>query len=137
MNTAEKVSEINERQCILVVDNGLDMMKLLNRALEAEGYDTVVVADNDAALGLLGKLDPDLIIMDTDRTDEDALHTLDLMREQSNVPIVVLTSDNEVTTLKEAFEHGADDFIRKPFGVRLLIARIKAKLRRCKKRVRI
>jgi len=103
---------------------------LLNRTLELEGFDTVVVADYDEAVILLEKLDPDMVIMDTYLPDINSLRTLDIMRELSDVPIVVITSDNEVETLRTVFAHGADDFIRKPFAIRPFIARIKAKLRR-------
>ena len=136
MNTQTTVSAIKERQRILLVDNDPDMSRFLDRVLDIEGFDTMLVADNDEALDFLKQLEPDLIIMDTGTPDEDALRTLDLVRKHSNVPIVILTSDNEVSTLKEAFARGADDFIRKPFGTRLLIARIKAKLRRCRPLIR-
>jgi DNA-binding response OmpR family regulator len=128
--TSGTVSRTKEHQRILVVDNDLDMLRFLNHALDIEGFDTVLVVDNDAAVDILQEIEPDLVIMDTVKPDEDTLRALDRMRAHSNVPIVLLTSDNELTTLKEAFDHGADDFIRKPFGTKLFIARIKAKLRR-------
>jgi len=124
------LTDTKERQCILVMDNNQDMLMLLNRTLELEGFDTVVVADYDEAVILLEKLDPDMVIMDTYLPDINSLRTLDIMRELSDVPIVVITSDNEVETLRTVFAHGADDFIRKPFAIRPFIARIKAKLRR-------
>jgi DNA-binding response OmpR family regulator len=130
MNTSSTISRTKQRRRILIVDRDLDMRRFLNRTLDIEGFDTVIVADSDTALDVLGRLDPDMVIMDTDEPDENALRAIDNIRQHSNVPIVVLTSDNEVTTLKEAFDHGADEFIRKPFGTRLFIARIKAKLRR-------
>ncbi|OGO00610.1 MAG: hypothetical protein A2Y58_01340 [Chloroflexi bacterium RBG_13_51_52] len=130
MTINEALSDAKERQCILVMDNNQDMLMLLNRTLELEGFDTVVVADYDEAVSLLEKLDPDLVIMDTYLPDVISLRTLDIMRERSDVPIVVITSDNEVETLRTVFAHGADDYIRKPFAIRPFIARIKAKLRR-------
>ncbi|OGO17632.1 MAG: hypothetical protein A2Z15_01490 [Chloroflexi bacterium RBG_16_50_11] len=123
-------SDVKERQRILVMDNNQDMVMLLNRTLELEGFDTVVVADYDEAVSLLEKLNPDMIIMDTFLPDIASLRTLDIMRARSDVPIIVITADTELDTLKTVFAHGADDFIRKPFGIRPFIARIKAKLRR-------
>ena len=131
MNTIGTVSGVKKHQRILMVDNNQDMLRLLNRTLELEGYDTVVVADGDEALYLLDKIKPDMVIMDTFEPDSDNFNTLDRLREHSNVPIIVLTSDNEVETLRKVFAHGADDFIRKPFGAKSFVARIKAKLRRC------
>jgi DNA-binding response OmpR family regulator len=136
MNTKGITSGTNGRQRILVVDNDQEMLKLLNRTLELEGFDTVVVADGDEALDLLEKLEPDLIIMDTITPDGESLSTLDRMREHSSAPIIMLTADNEMETLRTVFAHGADDFIRKPFGMRPFIARIRAKLRRYRQEVR-
>jgi DNA-binding response OmpR family regulator len=118
------------RQRILVMDNNQDMMTLLNRTLELEGYDAVVVRDYDEALNLFEEMNPDMVIMDTFASDDESIRTLDTMREQSDVPIVVITADSQIEALKMTFAHGADDFIRKPFAVRPFIARIRAKLRR-------
>ena len=121
---------VKERQCILLMDNNQDMLMLLNRTLELEGFDTVVVVDYDEALTTLENIHPDMVIMDTYLPDIDSLRILDIIREHSNVPIIVITADNELDTLKTVFAHGADDFVRKPFAIRPFIARIKAKLRR-------
>ena len=129
-------TETNERQRILVVDNDLDTLSLLNRALELEGFEAVIVADSDSALSVLEQVKPDMVIMDTVTADGVDLLTLDSIRKHTDVPIIILTSDNEVATLKEAFARGADDFIRKPFGIKVLIARIKAKLRRRRQEIR-
>jgi DNA-binding response OmpR family regulator len=118
------------RQRILVMDDNRDMMTLLNRALDLEGYDAVVVGDYNEALNLFKEMNPDMVIMDTFASDDESIHALDTMREQSDVPIVVITTDSQIEALKMTFAHGADDFIRKPFAVRPFIARIRAKLRR-------
>lgn len=114
----------------MVVDDDQDMQRLLNRTLELEGFDTIIVADGDSALSLMDKVEPDLIILDTTTPDDESFRTLDHMREHSNVPIIMLTSEYEVELLRKAISLGADDFIRKPFGMRSFIARIRAKLRR-------
>jgi DNA-binding response OmpR family regulator len=77
-----------------------------------------------------------MVIMDTVTPDGVDLLTLDSIRKHTNAPIIILTSDNEVETLRTVFAHGADDFIRKPFGVKSLIARVKAKLRRSRQEIR-
>jgi DNA-binding response OmpR family regulator len=118
------------RQRILVMDNNQDMLTLLNRSLELEGFDAIVVGDYDEALSLFEKLKPDMVIMDTYTSDNDSLRTLDTMRARSDIPIVVVAANNEIETVKTMFAHGADDFIRKPFGIKSFVARIKAKLRR-------
>jgi DNA-binding response OmpR family regulator len=123
---------MNERQRIMVVDNDKDMKRLLNHTLESEGFDTVIVDDGDSALNLLDKIAPDLIILDETNTEKDSLQILDQMREHSDVPIIMLTSNYEVELLRTALAHGADDFVRKPFGTRSFLARIRAKLRRAR-----
>jgi DNA-binding response OmpR family regulator len=81
-------------------------------------------------LSLMEKVAPDLIILDTTTPDKVSFQTLDDVREHSDVPIIMLTSAYEVELLRKALSLGADDFIRKPFSMRSLIARIRAKLRR-------
>ena len=124
------LSNTKERQRILVMDSNRDMLMLLHRTLELEGYDTVIVVDYDEAVEMLEKINPDMVIMDTYIPDTDCFKILDVIRERSDIPIIVITADSELETLKTVFAHGADDFIRKPFGIKPLIARIKAKLRR-------
>ncbi len=121
---------MNDRQRIMVVDDDQEMLRLLNRTLELEGFDTIVVADGDSALKLLDEIEPDLVILDSMMPGLDSIQTLDLIREHSNVPIIMLDTEYDVESLRKALSHGADDYIRKPFGVRSLIARIRAKLRR-------
>jgi two-component system response regulator VicR len=121
---------MNDRQRILVVDDDRDMQRLLNRTLELEGFDTIIADDGESALNLLGEMQPDLVILETVRPEHDSFQILDHMRKHSNVPIIILTTDYEVESLRKALYHGADDYIRKPFGTRSLVARIRAKLRR-------
>jgi DNA-binding response OmpR family regulator len=135
MTIKETEFGVSGRQRIMVMDNDRDMLRLLNRTLDLEGFDTVVVADEDEALNLLEKLEPDMVIMDTGVPNAESLRTLDLMREQSDIPIIILTTDNEMETLRKVFSHGADDFIRKPFATRSFVARIRAKLRRYRREV--
>jgi len=123
---------MNNRQRIMVVDDDQDMLRLLNYTLHKEGFDTIVVADSDSALSLMDKVAPDLIILDTTTPDDESFQALDHMREHSNVPIIVLTSEYELESLQKAISLGADDFVRKPFSMRSFIARIRAKLRRSK-----
>ena len=124
------MSAINDRQRIMVVDDDQEMLKLLDHTLELEGFDTVVITDGDSALNLLEETDPDLVILDIMMPGLDGFQTLNLIRERSSVPIIMLTSAYEVELLRKAISLGADDFIRKPLGMRSFIARIRAKLRR-------
>ncbi|HUT68213.1 MAG TPA: response regulator [Dehalococcoidales bacterium] len=125
---------MSDRQRILLVDDDQDMLRLLNRTLEMEGFDTVIVADGDSAINLMDKIEPDLVILDTMMPRLDSFQILDQLREHSDVPIIMLTTEYEVQSLRKALSRGADDFIRKPFGMRTFIARIRAKLRRSRQK---
>lgn len=127
---------MKNRQRIMVVDDDQEMLKLLNRTLELEGFDTVVIADGDSALILLDEMEPDLVILDSMKRGTDNLQALDQIREHSNVPIIMLTGEYDTEALERALSLGADDYIRKPFGTRVFVARIRAKLRRAQQEVR-
>jgi DNA-binding response OmpR family regulator len=122
---------MNERQRILVVDGDRDMLAILNRTLEVAGFDTVFAGDGGAALALLDS-GPDLVILDSSIPGIEALEILDHLREHSNVPIIILSQEYALETLSVALARGADDFIRKPFGTSVFVARIRAKLRRAR-----
>jgi DNA-binding response OmpR family regulator len=123
-------TDMTERQRIMVVDNDQDMLSFLNSTLEEDGFDTVVVADVDSATDLLDTIKPDLVILDTVSPEQDSLEMLDILRQHSKVPIIILSTIYEAETMREALSRGADDYIRMPFGIRPFIARIRAKLRR-------
>lgn len=122
--------EDKERQRILVVDDDQDLLRLLNRTLELEGFDTIVVADGDVAARVIDSISPDLVILDTETPGAENMDVLDHMRECSDAPIIVLSTEYEAEMLRNAISHGADDFVRKPFVTGLLVARIRAKIRR-------
>jgi len=121
---------MNERQRILLVDDDQDMLRVLNRTLKLEGFDTVIVADGDSALNLMDRIQPDMVILDEMTPGDDSLQVIDHIREHSDVPIIMLTREYEMEGLRQALSHGADDFIRKPFGTKSFVARVRAKLRR-------
>jgi DNA-binding response OmpR family regulator len=117
-------------QSILVVDDDREILGILNRTLELEGYDVAIAADGRAALALLEEYRPDLVILDIIMPELDGFQVLNLIRQRSNIPVIMLTARCEITTLRDALALGADDYVRKPFRIRELLARIKAKLRR-------
>ncbi len=113
----------------MVVDDDLEMLKMLNRTLELEGYDVAVTADGNSALALLEKHSLDLVILDIMIPGLDGFKVLKLIRQRSNIPIIMLTARCEVNSLRRALALGADDYIRKPFRPRELVTHIRAKLR--------
>ncbi|MFC1908615.1 response regulator transcription factor [Chloroflexota bacterium] len=120
---------------IMAVDDDVDTLKLIRRILELEGYDVSVAADSRFALALLEERMPDLIILDIMMPDLDGFQFLYLLRQRSGVPVIMLTGRTEMNLLKKALLLGADDFVKKPFSTRVLVARIQAKLRRARQKV--
>jgi len=115
---------------IVAVDDDYDMLRILKRTLELEGYGVATAADGNSALALVDKQQPDLVILDIMMPQLDGFEVLKLIRQRSSVPVIMLTSRCEDTVLRNALTLGADDYVKKPFSTRVLIARIRAKLRR-------
>ncbi len=131
------MSATNDRQRIMVIDDNQEMLNLLNRTLELEGFEPIVVTDGNSALTLLDEMEPDLVILDSMVPGVDSLLMLDLIRGRSNIPIIMLTEEYDMETLRRVLSLGADDYIRKPFSTRAFVARIRAKLRRTRPEVRM
>ena len=117
---------------IMVVDDNQDMLKIINRTLELEGYTVVTASDGRAALALLEEHSPDLVILDIMMPETDGFQVLELLRERSNVPVIMLTARREPLLVQKALLLGADDYIKKPVRPLVLVARVRAKLRRAK-----
>lgn len=115
---------------ILVVDDEPHLIKLVRSNLEPAHYRVITAMDGPAALATLEKEGADLVLLDVMMPGMDGFEVLQKIREFSVVPIIMLTAkDQDVDELK-GFGMGADDYIRKPFSVQLLLARIQAVLRR-------
>ena len=121
---------MRNRPVIMAVDDEREILRLLNRTLKPEGYDVVTSVDGISALVLLQQRTPDLVILDIMMPGLDGFQVLDFIRKRSSVPVIMLTGRGEVTTVRDALVLGADDYVRKPFYPRELVARIRAKLRR-------
>jgi DNA-binding response OmpR family regulator len=115
---------------ILVVDDEPAVSDLLAYNLRKAHYDVLVAADGRTALGLARDSQPDLILLDIMIPEMDGLDVCRELRKTSNVPIIMITARGEEIDRVVGLELGADDYICKPFGVRELLARVKAVLRR-------
>ncbi len=121
---------MERRPCLLVVDDEKEIRNFLKRALESAGYNVILAPNGREALAMYQEHKPDLIILDIMMPELNGLEVLGILRQSSNVPVIMLTGKSEVTALDAALGLGADDFVRKPFHVGELVSRIKAKLRR-------
>lgn len=116
--------------CIMAVDDEQTILRLLSRTLEPEGYGVIVADNGRSALDLLEEHRPDLVILDIMMPGLDGFQVLNLIRQRSNVPVIMLSARHEMTTRRDTLNLGADDYVGKPFHAGELVARIRAKLRR-------
>ena len=117
---------------ILVVDDEKLLVKGIRFNLENEGYGVITGSDGMEAVELAGSENPDLIVLDLMMPRLDGLEACGKIREFSDVPIIMLTAKADDMDKLMGFEHGADDYLTKPFNILELKARIKALLRRSK-----
>jgi two-component system KDP operon response regulator KdpE len=114
---------------VLVVDDEPPIRRLLKRKLTTQNYQVVEAETAKTALELLRSERPDLVVLDLGLPDMDGLDLIPVIREQSRVPIVVLSSRGDERVKVEALLRGADDYITKPFGMEELVARLYTALR--------
>ncbi|BCA58226.1 response regulator transcription factor [Sphingomonas sp. HMP6] len=115
---------------IALVDDDRNILTSVSIALQAEGFVTRLYSDGETALKALIDNPPDIAILDIKMPRMDGLELLRRLREKSMVPVIFLTSKDDELDEALGLAMGADDYIAKPFSQRLLIARIRAILRR-------
>ena len=115
---------------ILVVDDEALLVKGIRFNLQSEGYDVVTGSDGVEAIRLVREEDPDLVILDVMMPTMDGMTACGKIREFSDVPVILLTAKTDDMDKLMGFDHGADDYITKPFNILELKARIRALLRR-------
>ncbi|MBN9504600.1 MAG: response regulator transcription factor [Altererythrobacter sp.] len=118
------------QRSIALVDDDRNILTTLSIALQAEGYATRVYSDGERALKALVDNPPDLAVFDIKMPRMDGMELLRRLRERSNLPVIFLTSKDEEQDEAAGLAMGADDYISKPFSQQLLLARIRAILRR-------
>jgi DNA-binding response OmpR family regulator len=121
------------RTTLLVVDDEEHIRNLITRILDNAGYTVVTAASGKEALEKLVDSGIDLMLLDIRMPEMDGFQTLELVRKQYSIPVIMVSGMGEVTSVSSALSIGADDYVKKPFQSRELIARIEAKLRRNKK----
>jgi two-component system response regulator ChvI len=117
-------------QVIALVDDDRNILTSVSIALQAEGFVTRVYTDPTIALKAMTENSPDLAVLDIKMPQMDGMELLRRLRESSAIPVIFLTSKDDELDEALGLAMGADDYIAKPFSQRLLIARIKAILRR-------
>lgn len=119
-----------EGKRILVVDDEPRMIGFIRMNLELEGHQVIEAHSGLEALEAIRTKLPDVVLLDVMMPDLDGFETLRMLREFSNIPVIMLTAKGEENDKVYGLELGADDYVTKPFGPRELSSRIKAVLRR-------
>lgn len=115
---------------ILIVEDDRSIAELAQRNLEAAGFPCVVVHEGDLALAAVRENQPCLLVLDIMLPGLDGLEITRRIRQNSDVPVLLLTARAEESDKILGFELGADDYLTKPFSPRELVARVRALLRR-------
>ena len=115
---------------ILIADDDVNIAQLIADSLKDEGLASLVVSNGDEALAAIGSETFALILLDVMMPGADGMTVLKAVRDQVTCPIIFLTAKSRMVDLMLGLELGADDYIKKPFVVEELVAKIKAHIRR-------
>lgn len=115
---------------ILIVEDDDRLRSALRLAMKDEGFDVEVVADAESGLEKLAGIDPDLVLVDIMLPGASGLDFCRAVRQNSRVPIIIVTARDDSHDVVAGLEAGADDYVTKPFVIKELAARIRALLRR-------
>lgn len=115
---------------ILVADDEEEIRELLRLYLEKDGYQVLEAADGRSALSLLEKEEIDMALLDIMMPEMDGYHVLKKLRENSNMPVMILSAKNQDADKILGLDLGADDYLAKPFNPMEAVARINSNIRR-------
>lgn len=117
---------------VLIAEDDAHILEGLGEILRREGYEPLLARDGDAAVALFARERPDFVCLDIMMPGKSGYAVCkEIRRVDSSVPIIFISAKGEEIDKVVGFELGADDFITKPFGVREVVARIRAVTRRC------
>jgi two-component system KDP operon response regulator KdpE len=114
---------------ILVIDDEAQIRRFLDIGLRAEGYEVLLAASAADGLALAATQSPDLVILDIGLPDREGHDVLAELRQWSQVPVLMLSVRDAEAEKVRALDHGANDYVTKPFGIQELMARLRALLR--------
>ena len=115
---------------ILIVEDDLDILRLLKRELEEAGFEVLAFDSGMRGLTAVREEEPDLVILDLGLPDVSGQEIARRVRRTGDTPILILTAADEVGTKVEMLNAGADDYLAKPFHVEELVARVNVQLRK-------
>ena len=115
---------------ILLVDDDPDLLAVTGFALQQAGFLVVKAADGAAGFDAFQRERPDLAVLDINMPNLNGFELAQKLRERGRIPILMLTARSEEEDVVRALSQGADDYLSKPFSPKILVARIRALLRR-------
>ncbi len=119
-----------KKTTILAADDDPQLLRLITRNLQLEGYDVLAASDGQQALELIENNSPDLVLLDVMMPRMDGFTVCFRVREFSSVPIIIITARGQDQDKVRGLDLGADDYLTKPFSVDELLARVRAVIRR-------
>src|SRR5579885_1786094 len=119
-----------KKTTILTADDDPQLLRLVARNLQLEGYEVITASDGKQALELIETHQPDLVLLDVMMPRMDGFTVCHRVREFSPVPIIIITARGQDQDKVRGLDLGADDYLTKPFSVDELLARVRAVLRR-------
>jgi DNA-binding response OmpR family regulator len=120
---------------VLLVDDDLDLLTVTGFALQQAGFLVVTAPDGPAALEVFRREQPDVAVLDINMPRMNGFELAQKLREKSRIPVLMLTARSEEEDVVKALSLGADDYLTKPFSPKILLARVKALLRRAGREV--
>jgi DNA-binding response OmpR family regulator len=119
-----------KKTTILTADDDPQLLRLIARNLQFEGYDVITASDGKQALEQIEQKNPELVLLDVMMPRMDGFTVCQRVREFSSVPIIIITARGQDQDKVRGLDLGADDYLTKPFSVDELLARVRAVLRR-------
>jgi two-component system KDP operon response regulator KdpE len=123
-----------KKESIVVVDDEKSMLKFISSSLKVRGYNVHVGVDGEEAINLVEQHEPDLLLLDVRMPVLGGLEVCKRLREWTRVPIIMISALSDADFVVQALDYGADDYLRKPFYVDELLARVRSQLRRAEER---
>ena len=125
-----------KKTTILTADDDPQLLRLITRNLQLEGYEVLPVSDGQQALEQIEQKSPDVVLLDVMMPRMDGFTVCHKVREFSSVPIIIVTARGQDQDKVRGLDLGADDYLTKPFSIDELLARVRAVLRRAQFSVR-
>ncbi len=124
MNTQDE-----KHPLILLYGETDGLIKILKEIFTVEGYNVFMTTERETLLDLLDTKKPDVVVLDVVVYSNNILQTIELIRNESDVPVIILSGQSDLLASRELLSRDANGYITKPFRMRELLARIQAKLK--------